>query len=141
MQVLKSIIIGSLMIVSTVYAGYAPEPSLTPSQTPKIDTGSVETKQNEYSTLIQKYADKWQISPSLTASIIYCESSNNRYALNDTPGVEFSVGLVQINLLAHKNITREQAEDPDFAINFAAENIAKGKADKMWVNCYRKATQ
>lgn len=142
MKVLKSLFL-ALAFVSqvSVYASYAPNVTVEPPVKPKIDTGRAQIVRPDYSDIIEKYALKFDISPVLTARIIYCESGNNRYALNDTPGREFSVGLVQINLLAHTNITREQAEDPEFAISFLAEHIASGKAERMWYNCYKKATQ
>lgn len=87
--------------------------------------------------LIEKYAQIWSISPDLMNSLVKCESSYNRYAVNDTPGVELSVGLSQINLIAH-DVTREQAEDPDFALNFMAKHIASGDAPRMWYTCYKK---
>lgn len=127
----------------TVYASYAPfvvvEKPEEPVIKPKIATRSVQKVNNDYTAVIEKYSLKWQVSPVLTSRIIYCESGNNRYALNDTPGREYSVGLVQINLLAHTNITKEQAQDPEFAINFLTENISKGKAPQMWYNCFKKS--
>lgn len=141
MKVLKSLFL-ALAFVSqvSVYASYAPDIIVEAPVKPKTPSGSVQIARADYSALIEKYALKFDISPVLTARIIYCESGNNRYALNDTPGREFSVGLSQINLLAHTNITREQAEDPEFAISFLAEHIASGKAERMWYTCYKKAT-
>ena len=83
----------------------------------------------------QKYSVEWQNLASDMTFIIKCESGFNRYAVNHNG--EFSVGLSQINLNAHTNITREQAEDPDFAIDFMAKNLSQGKYN-MWYNCSRK---
>lgn len=142
MKIIKLMLLSFAFISQvTVFASYAPYVVVDKPVKPKIDIRSVQNIQNDYSSLIEEYSLKWQVSPVLTARIIYCESGNNRYALNDTPGREFSVGLAQINILAHTNVTREQAEDPEFAINFITENIAKGKAPQMWYTCYRKATQ
>jgi soluble lytic murein transglycosylase-like protein len=146
MKVLKSLFISFAVFSQiTVFASYAPdlvvEEKKTVSTTSNSARGKVYSVKSDYSALIEKYALKFDISPTLTSGIIRCESGNNRYALNDTPGVEFSVGLAQINLLAHTNITREQAEDPEFAINFLAEHIASGDAPRMWYTCYKKATQ
>jgi hypothetical protein len=78
------------------------------------------------------------------AGIIACESgwstdirSNHRYHAGNVPkgykvgDYEQSYGLVQIHLPAHPHITKEQATDPEFAIDFLARNVAKGKAN-MW---------
>ena len=44
---------------------------------------------------------------------------------------EMSFGAAQINLPSHPTISREQAEDPDFAIHFMAEEWAKSNAG-LW---------
>ena len=75
--------------------------------------------------------------------IISCESGYNHkiqshhtyhgsnapvgYSVNDR---EESYGLVQIHIPVH-DVTKEQALDPQFAIDFLAKNIARGKAS-MW---------
>ena len=46
-----------------------------------------------------------------------------------------SFGLVQIHLLAHPNITREQALNPTFALNFIVDEFLKGNEWK-WT-CYK----
>ena len=48
---------------------------------------------------------------------------------------EQSFGLVQIHLPAHRTITKEQALDPEFAIDFLAKNLAQGRGT-MW-SCYK----
>ena len=48
----------------------------------------------------------------LMAAIGMAESSGRTNALNNRPGREYSVGLWQINLLAHREYTRPQMEDP-----------------------------
>jgi len=98
---------------------------------------TIEASEN-YKTIIGTYAKNYDVSEALLTHLVMCESSFNRYALNDNPGIEYSVGLAQINLLAHKNITLEQAQNPDFAIKFIAEHVASGDAPRMWVNCYNK---
>lgn len=139
MKFLKLCVV-SLAVLSqiTVYASLAPyvvvESKKSVSTTRNSARSEVLDIKSDYSALIEKYALKWQISPVTLNYIIKCESSYNRYAVNNTQGVEFSVGLAQINLLAH-NITREQAEDPDFAINFMAKNLSEGHW-RMWYTCY-----
>ena len=79
--------------------------------------------------------------------VVNCESgyvvdiqSNHRYK-KDRPheGVvkgqqEQSFGLVQVHLPAHPSVSLEQAIDPEFAIDFLAKNLAKGRGT-MW-SCY-----
>lgn len=76
-------------------------------------------------------------------AIIHCESqgsttiqSNHRYSTYVPKGYqvgdrEQSFGLVQIHLPAHPNITKEQAINPEFAIEFLAKNLKAGRAS-MW---------
>jgi len=79
-------------------------------------------------------------------SIIGCESSykvnvqsNHRYSATNAPrgyregDREQSFGLVQIHVPVHP-VTKEQAVQPTFAVDFLAKNVAAGKAS-MWT-CY-----
>ena len=81
-------------------------------------------------SLVVYYAKKYKVSQSKMNTIIKCESSWNTNAINHT-SKEYSAGLVQINLLAHKNITIEQAQNPQFAIRFLAYHLSQGHAS-MW---------
>ena len=76
--------------------------------------------------------------------VVACESqyvidiqSKHRYK-KDRPheGVykgqrEQSFGLVQVHLPAHPTVSKEQAIDPEFAIDFLAKNLAQGRG-AMW---------
>jgi len=77
------------------------------------------------------------VDEQLLTRIIFCESSNNVRAVNKNQ-FENSKGLVQINQLAHPEITDTQAFDPMFATNYLASNIAAGRGN-MWYYCYNKA--
>ncbi len=44
---------------------------------------------------------------------------------------EDSWGLAQIHLPAHPEVSKEQATDPEFAIDFLVKNVSEGKA-YMW---------
>lgn len=92
-------------------------------------------REKTISEIIDEKALQYNVSATRLTFFIKCESGFNPKALN--PNGEFSVGLSQINLEAHTNITREQAEDPTFAVNFMAENFSKGKYN-MWYNCNQK---
>lgn len=74
----------------------------------------------------------------LLVAVIRCESHFNTKAVNDSP-IEFSVGLVQINLRAHTNVTYSQAIDPVFAIDFLVKNVAEGRGS-MWT-CWQKLSK
>lgn len=62
------------------------------------------------------YSTKYGVSPAKVKKIVTCESHWNINAVNHT-SIEYSVGLVQINLKAHPGITIDQAKDPDFVIS------------------------
>lgn len=64
--------------------------------------------------------------------IINCESSRNPNAVGDRGN---SFGLVQIHLPSHPSITKEQALDEEYAIDFLAKNLSEGKG-YLWT-CYR----
>lgn len=78
------------------------------------------------------------------SSIIGCESgwdytiqSKHTYHEKNVPkgyqvgDTEQSYGLVQIHLPAHPSIKKEDAINPEFAIDFLAKNLKAGKAN-MW---------
>lgn len=61
------------------------------------------------------------------------ESGWNPKAVGDN-GTSF--GLVQIHLPSHPSITREQAEDPVFALNYIVDAFLRGE-ERQWT-CWRE---
>lgn len=82
--------------------------------------------------IIKLNAEAYNVSYDTMVKVVACESSFQRTIRGD--GGE-SVGLVQIYLKAHPTVTVEEAENPDFAINFLAYHLSKGNG-KIWT-CYR----
>lgn len=115
----------------TLYDVGLPEPRLTTSQ--KMPCGSVECINATIATFAKKYSVEGKIG--LLEKIVFCESTYKVNAVNHTEK-EYSVGLVQINLMAHPHITYEQAVDVDFAIEFLVKNVSEGRGS-MWT-CYQK---
>ena len=64
--------------------------------------------------------------------VITCESSWNPASIGD---FNHSFGLVQIHIPSNPSITKEQALDPTFALNFITDKFIQGH-QKMW-SCYR----
>ena len=64
--------------------------------------------------------------------VINCESGGDPKAVGDH-GTSF--GLVQINLPSHPEISREQAEDPVFALKYLQTELKAGRGNQ-WT-CYR----
>src|SRR5689334_6135894 len=76
--------------------------------------------------IIENTAERYGVDSAIMESIIWCESGMNPDAIGDHGT---SYGLSQIHLPAHPGITKEQALDPEFAINFMAKEISQGN---MW---------
>jgi len=102
---------------------------------PATTTPALIELQQSTTTLQDKvayYAQKHSISQNTLLQVVMCESSGNPNAIGDNG---HSFGLVQIFLDYHPTITKENALDPDFALNFLADNISKGKGS-LWT-CFR----
>lgn len=94
----------------------------------------------DLTSLVNKYAEEYHVSPTVMVNTINCEDTTwNPQKQSDIVknGVrEESYGLSQINLPSNPNVTKEQAQDPEYSINFMASEMSKGHAQK-W-SCYRK---
>ena len=83
---------------------------------------------------IEVYADKYGVSAYQMGRIIQCESGGKsvQSAIVTKSGEkEDSWGIVQIHLPSHPNITKEQAMNTDFALDFLAQNLGGGRVS-MW---------
>lgn len=96
---------------------------------PEASTKPVEESLEEKAIRIAK---EYGIDQESLFNLIACESSWNPKADNQEDR-----GLVQINRLSHPEISDAEAFDPDFAIDYAAKSLSKGKG-YMWTcgNCY-----
>lgn len=77
----------------------------------------------------------------LLQAVIQCESGGDPKAKGDFSEKlqEYtSFGLVQIHLPAHPDITRAQAEDPEFAMAYLEKEVKAGRGNQ-WT-CWRKMT-
>lgn len=94
-------------------------------------------------SLIDEYSLKYGVSASYMRKIIYCESggknvqSLHRYK-RDYPqwGVkagdrELSFGVVQIHLPSWPSISKEEALDPRFSVEFLAQKLSTGQSG-LW---------
>jgi len=93
---------------------------------------------NQMLQRVYKYAEIHNNSAEKIIATIDCENKGwdpklQSYIVKD--GVrEDSWGLSQIHLPSHPTITKQQAQDADFAINFMAEHLGR---DVKW-SCYSK---
>jgi len=97
----------------------------------------VEEKPLDVYKLVDHYASQYGVSAEIMHSVIECESNYQTgvQSYHVKNGVrEESYGIVQIHLPSHPHITKEQALDPEFSIEFMAKHMAEGGA-WMW-SCY-----
>lgn len=92
---------------------------------------------------ILRYSLKYDVSPVELENIVKCETGatdvnkasttiQSRYLIG-TPRRELSFGVSQIHVSAH-GITKEQAYDVDYSLDFLAKHWSLGHKD-MWYNC------
>lgn len=82
--------------------------------------------------IIISKSKEYGVSETTVRQVIKCESSGNPNAVGDGGN---SFGLVQIHLPSHPYVSKEEALNPEFAIDFLTKNLSQGKG-RMWT-CYR----
>lgn len=95
----------------------------------------------ELQSLARAKANEYGINADRFVEVVSCETGNTwdptiqsgAYNKRDG-GRELSFGLVQIHLPDHPDITKAQAEDPEFALDWAAKVWSKG-GEHQW-SCY-----
>lgn len=86
--------------------------------------------------IIAAYARKYDVSATEMAETLQCESRFKPNALGDYRDSEpTSFGVAQIHLPAHPEVTRAQALDPIWSIEWTAKEFAAGRA-WQWT-CHR----
>lgn len=92
--------------------------------------------------LIHEAAKSYGVDEQKLTKTLECESVNLTYngqsyhkVANGPNGREDSWGYAQIHLPSNPNVTKEQALDPAFAVDFAARSFAEGHM-RRW-SCYR----
>lgn len=91
--------------------------------------------------LIYQAEAKYNLKDDSLYETLKCESIGWKNGQSKIPhkggpnGYEDSWGVAQIHLPAHKDITKEEALDPVFAVDWAASEFAAGRAYE-WT-CYR----
>lgn len=102
-----------------------------PTQLP-VATSTIQSPPSSIYALIQDASIRYEISFDKLYSTLKCESKLNPKAIGDH-GKSF--GVAQIHLPSHPTITKKQALDPVFAVNWSAKMFSQGKAN-LW-SCYR----
>lgn len=83
--------------------------------------------------IITSYAIHYGIPAQPLIKTLTCESGLNKDAIGDN-GTSF--GIAQLHLPAHPEITKAQALDPLWSINYAAKQFAEGH-QKLW-SCFNE---
>ena len=129
-------LITNLFLVSTLSLAFIPQSTTSISpEAPKPPLKQELTSSTTIVAYIKKEALKRNIEPEPIIETIKCESnfipdvqSRHRYADGTR---EQSFGLVQIHLPSHPYVTKEQANDPEFAIDFILDAWQSGQ-QRMW---------
>lgn len=98
--------------------------------------GTVYTGQ-QVADLVKVYAKQYGVSQDKMINTIKCESQyrNVQSGIYQNGIREDSWGIVQIHLPSNTGITKAQALDPYFAVEFMAKSFSQGYASR-WT-CYR----
>ena len=77
--------------------------------------------------LIIRISKEYGVSPTLSLRVAKCESGLNPYAIGDRG---YSRGLWQIHKTYHKEVTDQQAFDPEWSTRWALKHIKNG--NDLW---------
>mgnify|MGYP001575504153 CR=1 FL=1 len=110
-------------------------PQVEVKQTLNNELGTAYSEQ-QIKNLVDEYAIKYGVDGNKMMEVIKCESMYKNVQSNHYyKGVrEDSWGIAQIHLPSHPNVSKQQALDPLFSINFMAEKFSRGWF--KW-SCYR----
>lgn len=125
----------AILMLSTVQAAQAPVVVAIP-----VKQEVKEVEELTVDQMVYKYAEQYNVSPTLMFKIMNCENTGRiptlqsglRYTVDHPEwGVkagdrELSYGLVQIHLPSHPTVTYEQATDPEFSVEFLAKGLVSG---------------
>lgn len=100
----------------------------SPQPTPILPGYTNKMPPQEVASILVKAATDNGIEPAILASILFSESGFNPKAVNrgkyETGQAYTDRGIAQINNVAHPDVSDEQAYDPNFAVPWAARNVA-----------------
>lgn len=86
-----------------------------------LQNASLDTKYSIVAYTIES-AQEARIQPRTALNVMRCESNYDPDAVGDH---NHSFGLSQINLPSHPDISKEEALDPKFAIEYLTHGLAK----------------
>ena len=92
----------------------------------------ITTSKPTVESVIKSYAALYGVSSEKMMNTLKCESGLDPTKIGDNGT---SYGIAQIHLVAHPDVTKEQALDRDFSIEWMAQKFKDGQAH-IWT-CYR----
>lgn len=104
-----------------------------PVRATQLECPIAESPEGRVWSLINCYG--YDLAPNVQKQIletIRCESGFNPTIAGDNGQ---SIGLAQIHLPAHPYVTKEMAQNPEYAVTFIVNNFRQGK-QKLWT-CWR----
>lgn len=116
------------LILLLALLGFQP----TVAEASVISQTTVEYSSTTAPLVLNAFAYRYGIDAEEFIKVAECESSLRANAVGDHGT---SYGVFQIHLPAHPSVTKEQALDPWFNIEWSAQQFAAGK-QKMWT-CWR----
>jgi len=132
-QVIVYLLLGA--IVSTIIIDHASKPieyikveKAEASSTPVLVEAEIDWTPKRIHTEVLETAEKYHVNARDMEDVINCESQGSTTVQSHVyrhGKRENSWGLAQIFLDAHKDITKEQAINPTFAIDFMAKEFAQ----------------
>lgn len=142
------------LVFCPVSASKTPEPSIIAIPVAEAATTSPEllakvpqidelSPDEDVRALIPVYALKWGVSEADMYALIDCETGGTfdpkiqSKALRPDGSQENSWGIAQIFLDAHPDITKEQAQDARFSLDFIGSHFSKKRFDP-WLTCWAK---
>jgi hypothetical protein len=125
-------------LLGLLVAAATTSPIALNSPTSPVEASSVETcvpmpKEQIYAKIVH-YSALYGVSEGMMDYIVKNESSYRNCIDGDHFMPSPSVGLTQISLHYWPDITREQAEDVDFSLDFLASKLSDGKC-RLWTTC------
>lgn len=120
--------------------GYEIANAVTTEAKPEVELSNelgTTYSEQQIAELVSAYSIKYGVNATKVLETIRCESrfKNVQSSIVSNGIREDSWGIVQIHLPSHPTISKQQALQPEFALEWMVKQFSNGKA-KQWT-CYR----
>lgn len=121
-------VIGLLIIIVIIFLLSWVKSNAEEIETEPLTPPVINYTTNQIESLVNVYADKYDVPRSTMQKVVSHESS---YVWDTVGDNGTSFGVAQIHLPDHSDITKKQAMDPNYSLDWMAKNIKAGKG-QMW---------